>query len=142
MYHEIERKFLVTKMPNLKGIEKVPQEEYFLQRGDLIEEEIKRKKSVCYYERKVTISSKEKSREKRAVPKEVFDALRSKGTSIIKRDGYKISEKHPVISIKTYKGVYDGLVLAEVKFDSVEEMEEFRPFDWMGVEITDNRREL
>lgn len=139
MYHEIERKFLVKKMPNVKGMEKVHQERYFLQRGDLLEEEIKKKRSVCYYERKITISSHEKSREKRAIPEETFKALQSRGKGVIENDAYKVSSKHPVISIKTYQGTYKDLVLAEVKFDTVEEMEDFRPLDWMGAEITDTK---
>ena len=61
-HHEIERKFLVTKMPRLWGVKKVSQERYFIQRGDLLEEGYKRKGSVFEYEQKITLSLKEKTR--------------------------------------------------------------------------------
>jgi CYTH domain-containing protein len=127
MYHEIERKFLVKKVPSLIGIRKVPQERYFIQRGLLFEEGVKKKGSVFEYESKFTLSKKEKTREKVMITKEEFDSLKIKGTHVLERDSYRISKKKPIISIKKYKGDYKGLVLAEVEFDSLEEMEEFDP---------------
>ncbi len=136
MYHEIERKFLVTKMPSLKGVEKVSQECYFIQRGDLLEEELKKKRSVCFYERKVLVSPIEKTREKMIVTEETFNTLKERGTNVIKRDSYKVSTRVPIISIKTYRETYKGLVIAEVKFNTIDEMEQFSPLQWMGAEIT------
>lgn len=137
MYHEIERKFLVAKMPNLRGIKKVSQERYFIQRGDLFEEGLKRKDSFFSYESKFTLSPQEKTREKIFITKEEFDALKEKGTQILERDSYLLSKKKPVISIKKYKGIFRELVLAEVEFDSIEELKSFKPLDWMGIEVTD-----
>lgn len=137
MYHEIERKFLVNKMPSLYGVKKVEQERYFIQRGVLFEEGIKRKGELYQYESKFTLSKKERTRENVWITKEEFEKLKEKGTQILERDSYIISKKKPIISIKKYKGVYRGLVLAEVEFDSVGEMEEFIPFPWMGIEVTD-----
>ncbi len=137
MYHEIERKFLVKKMPWLWSIRKVSQERYFIQRGDLFEEGFKRNGSIFEYETKFTISPQEKSREKVVVTREEFERQKENGTRVLERDSYSISKKNPVVSIKKYKGIYKGLVLAEVEFDSVEEMEDFQPYDWMGMEVTD-----
>ncbi len=136
MYHEIERKFLVTKMPSLRGIKKVSQERYFIQRGDIVEEGLKRKDSVYLYEHKVTVSGKEKTREKKVITKEEFETLKERGTRVIERDSYTLTEESPLVSVKEYKGVYKGLVLAEVEFDGVDEMEMFKPFPWMGAEVT------
>lgn len=137
MYHEIERKFLVADMPSLKGIRKIPQERYFIQRSELFEEEMKRKGLFFSYESKFTISKKEKVREKVFVSKAEFEKLKVQGTQVIRRDSYTLTKKSPIISIKKYSGTYAGLVLAEVLFDSVEEMERFTPLDWMGTEVTD-----
>lgn len=137
MYHEIERKFLVADMPSLMGIRKIPQEKYFIQRSELFEEEMKRKGLFFSYESKFTISKKEKIREKVFVSKAEFENLKVQGTQVIKRDSYTLTKKSPIVSIKKYNGEYAGLVLAEVLFDTVEEMEAFTPFDWMGVEVTD-----
>lgn len=139
MHHEIERKFLVKKMPSLTGIQKVPQERYFIQRGDLIEEGLKRKGDVFEYELKITVSKHDRTREKRIVTKYEFDKLKSNGTRVIRRDSYTLSKKNPVISIKKYKGEYAGLVLAEVEFDSLDEAEAFEPMSWMGAEVTDTK---
>lgn len=137
MYHEIERKFLVKDMPSLIGIKRLSQERYFLQRGDLFEESMKRKGIFFSYESKFTLSKKEKTRERVFVSKDEFEKLKVKGTQVLERDSYLLHKKSPVVSIKKYKGIYKGLVLAEVEFDSVEELEQFVPFDWMGEEVTD-----
>lgn len=137
MHHEIERKFLVIKMPRLWGVKKVSQERYFIQRGDLLEEGYKRKGSVFEYEQKVTLSLKEKTREKILITKEEFERQKQHGTRVIERDSYSLTKKSPVISIKKYKGIYNGLVLAEVEFDSLDERRLFEPLEWMGAEVTD-----
>ena len=140
MHHEIERKFLVKKMPNMKGIEKVSQERYFIQRSDLVEEGMKKKGAVYLYEKKFSVTPHEKSREKKVVSKEEFDRFKSRGTNSIERDSYGLWEyDKPIVSIKKYKGIYHGLVLAEVEFDDTNEMEEFKPFSWMGAEVTDTK---
>lgn len=138
MHHEIERKFLVKTMPRLSGVKKVPQERYFIQRGDLVEEGFKRKGSEFEYEIKRTISPKEKTREKTTITKEEFDRQKEGGTHVIERDSYSLTKKSPVISIKKYKGIYQGLVLAEVEFDSTDEYKTFVPLEWMGAEVTDS----
>lgn len=137
MHHEIERKFLVKKMPHLWGVKKVSQERYFIQRGDLVEEGYKRKGSLFEYEQKVTLSLKEKTREKILITKEEFERQKKHGTRVIERDSYSLTKKSHVISIKKYKGLYQGLVLAEVEFDSVDEYNFFHPLPWMGREVTD-----
>jgi CYTH domain-containing protein len=139
MYHEIERKFLVTKIPHLKGVKKVSQERYFIQRGDIVEEGLKRKDEIYLYEHKVTVSGKEKSREKKIITQDEFEKLKAHGTRVIERDSYTLTDKSPLISIKEYKGIYKGLVLAEVEFDSLDEMEMFKPLPWMGAEVTSTK---
>lgn len=136
MYHEIERKFLVDDMPSLRGIRKVPQERYFIQRGELFEEGMKKKGNMFAYESKFTISKDEKTRERILVTKEEFERVKTNRTPVIERDSYSLTRKSPVISIKKYKGVYAGLILVEVEFDTVEEMENFVPLEWMGAEVT------
>ena len=137
MYHEIERKFLIADMPSLKGIRKISQERYFIQRSELFEEEMKRKGLFFSYESKFAISKKEKIRERTFVSKSEFERLKVQGTDVIRRDSYALTKKSPVVSIKKYLNNYSGLVLAEVLFDTVKEMEMFTPFEWMGVEVTD-----
>lgn len=137
LHNEIERKFLVKKMPLLFFIKKTSQERYFIQYGDLVEEGYKRTGSKYEYEIKTFVSPEERTREKRDVTKEEFEAQKENGSKIIERDCFYLTKKSPIISIKKYKGLYNGLNLAEVEFDSTEERENFVPPSWMGVEVTD-----
>lgn len=136
MYHEIERKFLIQRMPKISGIRPELQERYFLQHGDLAEERIQKKGNVYEYELKMAVSPREWRREKRFISETEFRDLATRTPKVLLRESYSISKKNPRISIKKYKGDYSGLELAEVEFDSLEEAEMFEPFDWMGNEIT------
>ncbi len=138
MHHEIERKFLVQKMPKLRGIKVVPQERYFIQQGEegIVEEGFKRTGNVFQHELKISIAPDERTQEIIIITKEEFERFKKNSTKVIYRDSYLVSEK-PRILIKKYKGDYEGLVLAEVEFDSHEEAEKFVALDWMGAEVTD-----
>lgn len=138
MYHEIERKFLVETMPNLKGVKPVLQERYFLQHGDLVEERIQAYGTIFEYEMKTAVSPKEWRREKRLLTGEQFFSLQKKASPAIVRESYSLSKKNPRVSIKVYQGIYQGLVYAEVEFDSLKEFESFKPLSWMGLEITNS----
>jgi CYTH domain-containing protein/CHAD domain-containing protein len=43
-----------------------------------------------------------------------------------------------VIELDVFGGDLDGLVMAEVEFDSVDAMESFEPPDWFGLDVTDD----
>lgn len=136
MHHEIERKFLIRRMPRIFGIAKEPQERHFLQHGDLVEERIQKKGDVYEYEFKTMVSLNNWNREKRTIPKEEFEELCRRAPKTLLRESYSITKSSPRISIKKYKGEYKGLQFVEVEFDSLEEAEAFTPLDWMGTEIT------
>jgi CYTH domain-containing protein len=140
MHNEIERKFLVQKLPRLRGIKVVPQERYFIQQAEegIVEEGFKRTGNVFQHELKISVASDERTQEVIVITKEEFERFKKKGTKIIYRDSYLVSEK-PRILIKKYKDDYEGLVLAEVEFNTHEEAEEFRPRTWMGAEMTDTQ---
>lgn len=44
--------------------------------------------------------------------------------------------KNPKITLQIYQGELNGLIRAEVEFESTEEANEFIPLLWMGKEIT------
>ena len=138
MHNEIERKFLIKEEPSLHTARPVSQERYFIpqEEGSIVEEGYKCTDNVFEHELKIAIASDERTREVIVVTKEEFEECKKRGTNIIFRDSYRISE-HPRISIKKYHGTYEGLSLAEVEFDSHEAAEEFEPLPWMGAEVTD-----
>jgi CYTH domain-containing protein len=143
MHNEIERKFIILEMPNLKGVIPTLQERYFLQRGDLVEERIQKNtthEGVRFeYEIKFAISPKERKRTRKFITESEFLQLRAKAGQSLLRESYSLSKKNPRISIKMYQGKYRGFVFAEVEFDSLKESASFSPLEWMGSEITDTK---
>jgi len=135
MSAEIERKFLVSTPPDLSGQEPIRYERYYLSRTGNIEERIQKKANVYEYEKKERVSDLEHRKEKRPITQEEFESLRTGTSDAIIRDSFKVSE-NPDITIKVYHGKYEGLVRAEVEFDSLESAEAFIPPAWMGKEIT------
>lgn len=136
MYHEIERKFLIESMPDLKGIKPILNEQYFLQHGDLMEERIQKKDGVCEHEIKTIFASGEWSREKSVIDEKDFNLLKARSSKVLLRESYSLSKINPRLSVKVYQGTYKGLVFAEVEFNSHEEAENYEPLEWMGTEIT------
>lgn len=135
MKNEIERKFFVKEMPDLKEIEPLFYERYFLERRNGIETRISKVNETYKYEKKIEISELERTRESKEITKEEFDKLKQGASEAIIRERYDISV-NPKISIQIYHGRFDGLVRAEVEFESEEEAKNFVPLDWMEEEMT------
>ncbi len=135
--NEIERKFLVKKLPDLAGIEKVAYERYYLFNEEGIELRIQRKGDRFELERKVFISNQERTRQKIEISQVEFELLKPLAGQAIIRDGYPLSD-NPNISIKIYHGHYEGLIRAEVECATLKELQQFQPPDWFGPEITDS----
>ena len=139
MNREIERKFFVKTMPNLSGIKPQKYERYFLERGNGTEIRISKVDDSYKYEVKREISALERTREKREITKEEFDRLKQGTHEAIIRDRYNIPSDHGStheIAIQIYHGRFEGLIRAEVEFESQEDAEAFVPLPWMGEEMT------
>lgn len=132
---EIERKFLVSEMPDLSDVKPVHFERYYLTISDDIEERIQRTNEKYSYEKKLAADNLSRSTEKKEITQEEFEKLRDKSSNAIIRDSLSLS---PAISIKVYHGVYEGLVRAEVEFSSKAEADNYTPEAWMGQEITNS----
>lgn len=137
---EIERKFLIKEMPKLEGIKSIPYERYFIKIEPEYQERIQKKGDVYEYEIKKAVHGagniSKHQKEKRYISKEEFENLKQgKENEGVIREGFNISS-NPDVSIKIYHGRFEGLVRAEVEFDSVEEASSYVPEAWMGEEIT------
>lgn len=135
MKNEIERKFFIKEMPDLTGIEPLHYERYFLERGSAKEVRVSRINDSYVYEEKLEVSDLERTGVKREISKEEFEDLKQNTPEAIIRDGYHISSD-PNISIKIYHGRFEGLIRAEVEFESEEQATNFIPPSWMGNEMT------
>jgi len=127
MNNEIERKFFVKQLPSLEGIEPIHYERYILSNENGKETRIQKVNDSYTYEEKVDVSSLGRSRTKKEISKEEFDSLKieSKNKAIV-RDRYNMST-NPDIAIQIYHGEHEGLVRAEVEFESVDEAKSFHP---------------
>lgn len=136
MKNEIERKFYIRQLPSLEGIQPLHYERYILSNDDEKEVRIQKVNDTYTYEEKSSVSDLERTRTKKEITKEEFDTLKveSSGKAVI-RDRYNISS-NPEIAIQIYHGDFEGLIRAEVEFDSEEQAKAFKPLDWMGKEMT------
>ncbi len=135
MKTEIERKFFVRQMPDISHIKPLFYERYILKYEDGEEERISKIDGKYIYQKKKEVSALGRRREKKEMSLEEFNKLKQTAKKAIFRERYDLSE-HPKVSIQIYRGEHEGLIRAEVEFDSEEEATNFKPFDWMGIEMT------
>ena len=136
MDYEIERKFLVKRIPNLSGKTKQSFERYYLYRGVGVDARIQKVKDRFEFERKSLNTRLGSGIQKFEITRKEFDTLKKHSGGAIIRDSYLISE-NPEVTIKIYHERFEGLIRAEVEFASEEDAQRFTPPDWMGKEITD-----
>ncbi len=132
---EIERKFLVKKLPeDLKQYECRQLEQGYL----CIEPVVRIRRSDDTY----TLTYKGKGllvREEYNLPltKEAYEHLKPKADGIlITKKRYKIPYQSYMIELDIFEGCFAGLMLAEVEFSSASEAESFVPPAWFGEEVT------
>jgi adenylate cyclase len=139
---EVERKFLVPEPPDLGGTDSDEIEQGYLAVGSEGEVRLRRKGDALLLTAK---RGSGLSREEAEVnlPAEAFESLwpLTEGRRLHKRrhviplDGLKLE-------LDVYEGDLEGLVVAEVEFESEAEAEGFEPPDWLGEEVTGDERYL
>jgi adenylate cyclase len=139
---EVERKFLVPEPPDLGGTDSDEIEQGYLAVGSEGEVRLRRRGDALLLTAK---RGSGLSREEAEVnlPAEAFESLwpLTEGRRLHKRrhviplDGLKLE-------LDVYEGDLEGLVVAEVEFESEAEAEGFEPPDWLGDEVTGDERYL
>ena len=135
MSREIERKFLVNKLPNISQLEATEYERYFLFIDENSEIRIQRKGDNYELERKVTRSSLKAEKQKLKISQREYDILKQSCEKNISRISYTISNS-PKISIKIYSGDFKWLSRVKIEFQSESEALDFVPDKWFWKEIT------
>lgn len=135
MSKEIERKYLIKQMPNLKNIKPIRYERYYI--NDNIDNQIRAQKKDEKFEleTKSKISDIEYKKEKQEITEQEFLKLIKNCKKVIIRDSYLINE-NPNITIKIYHETYKGLVRAEVELSNEDEYRNFEIPEWFGKDIT------
>jgi len=139
---EVERKFLVPDPPDLDGIDADEIEQGYLAIGADGEVRLRRKgeKLVLTAKRGSGISRDEAEIE---LDREAFERLwpLTEGRRLHKRR-HVIPHGNLTIELDVYEGELEGLVVAEIEFDSEDEARAFEPPGWFGEEVTGEERYL
>jgi CYTH domain-containing protein len=139
---EVERKFLVPDPPDLDGTKSDEIEQGYLATGADGEVRLRRKgeKLLLTAKRGSGISRDEAEVE---LDREAFERLwpLTAGRRLHKRR-YVVPHGDLRIEVDLYEGDLEGLIVAEVEFESEEQARGFVPPGWIGEEVTGDERYL
>jgi adenylate cyclase len=135
---EIERKFLVSAIPPEAGQGTHILQGYLPLTSDEAEVRVRRKGDATV----LTVKhghGLDRGEEEVSISAETFDALwpLTEGRRIEKRR-YEIQHAGATIELDVFDGQLEGLLIAEVEFDSIEESERFSPPGWLERDVTDD----
>jgi adenylate cyclase len=139
---EIERKFLVNFLP--------PQilraKHYRIAQGYLSNEpggrhvRLRKKANTNLLTFKVGRGNAREEREITLSPKQFAILWPATAGRRLKKVRYEVPWKNVVIEIDIYRGVNDGLIVAEVEFPSEASCRKFKGPRWLGREVTGQKR--
>lgn len=143
---EIEKKFLVKYLPG--DLEQYPSHE--IEQGYLCGNPVIRIRKrddeyIFTYKSRLGIQTVNGvcacNEEELPLTKEGFYHLKEKTDGIwIRKTRYEIPYEGFLIELDIFHGEYDGLILAEVEFESISQGENFIPPTWFGKNVSDDRR--
>jgi CYTH domain-containing protein/CHAD domain-containing protein len=137
---EIERKFLVEEMPRAESGQTVIEQGYlaFDEQGEV---RLRRQGGELLLTAK---TGHGEVREEVEVPIEprAFEALwpLTAGRRVRKVRHYVPLQEELRAEVDVYAGALDGLLTAEIEFDSAAQADRFRPPPWLGAELTGDQR--
>jgi CYTH domain-containing protein len=139
---EIERKFLLPLVPGLAdGQQFVEIEQGYL----AIDEETEVRVRRADQDRFITVKGGQgevRDEIEIAISDKQFAALwpLTEGRRLSKRRLVVTLERGLEVELDVFKDELEGLLIAEVEFESEAESDEFEPPDWLGREVTGNDR--
>jgi len=142
MAYEIERKFLVKKLP--PEIDRYPHSEimqgYLIVTDNDVEIRI-RKKGVIYSETvKAGSGLVRQESEKEITEQQFYDHWPLTKGKRVQKVRYEIEDEDLLIELDIFSGELEGLIVAEVEFESEEESSHFTPPEWFGEEVTHDEK--
>jgi CYTH domain-containing protein len=135
---EIERKFVVSNPP-VPGRRPVPIHQGYVTVGSDDTEVRLRHKGDRFFQTIKRGSGLSRQETEIELTREQFDALwpQTEGRRVAK-DRYEIPYCGHVIELDVFHGALEGLIIAEVEFDTVDDSMMFTAPDWFGIEVTEN----
>ena len=131
---EIERKWILSKLPDVGNQVPIHYERHFLFIGEEVEVRIQRKGDKFEFERKVESNDLTRIGEKFEITEAEFNHFKQYAIGSLERESNIVDG----VSVKVYKGKHTGLIRAEVEFSSEDEAKQFAVPEWFGQEITDS----
>ncbi len=136
---EIERKFLISGLPaDLDAYPHTELEQAYLSPSPVVRVRKDGRNHTLTYK-----GSGMMAREEYNLPlnkKAYLHLLEKHDGRILTKTRYRIPYGPYTIELDLFHGVYEGLVIAEVEFPSVEEAEAFEPPEWFSKEVTYDKR--
>ena len=137
---ELERKFLVAELPDwLEDHPSEPIDQAYLAVSGDWEFRVRRTGGGTL------LTVKHGSGERRTeveveIAEDDFRTLRSLCDAVIAKRRHYVDEGDVTIEVDVYEGDLEGLVVAEVEFDSETAARSFDPPEWLGEEVTGDKR--
>ena len=140
---EVERKFVVSELPNLEAAQGDEIEQGYLAIGSEGEVRVRRKGDRLLLTAKRGAAGLSRQEAEIELDRERFDRLwpLTEGRRLRKRR-HVLPYEGLRVEIDVYEGDLEGLVVAEIEFPSEEEANEFEPPNWLGEEVTGDHRYL
>ena len=134
---EIERKFLVGELPNLDGVKSSE----IVQGYVSFSPEIRvRQLNDKYYRTEKGEGMVVREENEWEISKEEAEKMfKEVKTNLIEKTRYYIPYNKFTIELDVYKGIFKGLIVAEVEFESIEEAKNFAPPDWFLEDVSEKR---
>lgn len=131
---EIERKFLIDKLPKLDGYKS----DVIAQAYISINPEVRvRKKGEKYFHTEKGEGAMVRSEHEWEIDeREYLDGVSKSEGRIIEKKRYYIPYQNYTIELDIYEGRHTGLIVCEVEFASESEANDFVAPKWFGKEIT------
>lgn len=142
---EIEKKFLVKQLPNLKGTEKVKIIQAYLNTNSEPTLRIRQRNDkyfLTYKFRKQSDKANMCIEHELPITSEAFNNLITKSEGIIiNKNRYLIKlENELTAELDIFENELKGLIIVEVEFKTEEEAAKFTPPSWFGKEVTKDYR--
>lgn len=141
---EIEKKFLIKDIPDLKQAEEIWEiEQAYLCTNPTIRIRKKNNEYILTYKNHIAVDGAAVNvSDEREMPltQEAFEHLKTKCDGIcIKKTRYCIPYGKYCIELDIFHDRYDGLCIAEVEFESVEESKMFQKPSWFLEDVSGNK---
>lgn len=136
---EIERKWLVDKLPDLLNVKSYEIIQGYISISDNGDEVRLRKKGDLYFQTVKSRGGLVRSEVEIELTKEQFDLLwpTTEGRRIVKTR-YAIAYNSLIIELDSYKENLEGLKVVEVEFNTIKEAKVFNVPTWFGIEVTED----